>query len=173
MNVQHFTRIGFVYLEEAVLAVFFQAKENAEKAIRQADISKRMGIHPYADKASWTIYGILRKLKTEEHISDIVMHAIERSVGSFRIMKVKIFLFLTLCLCVSGCSDEGMMLSEQVFFGVVRWLRCRLNLQSRVCLKELQLLFWGDRDDYMEQLLGLPDHADEKVAVRDPSGGNS
>ena len=29
-------------------------------------------------------------------------------------MKVRILLFLVICFCISGCSDEGIMLSEQV-----------------------------------------------------------
>ena len=81
--------------------------------------------------------------------------------------KVKIFLFLALCFCVSGCSDEGMILSEQVFFGGGEVAEVPAESAITGVPEDLQLLLWGDRDDYMEQLLGLPDHADEKVAVRD------
>ncbi len=59
------------------------------------------------------------------------------------------------------------MLSEQVFFAGGEVTEVPAESTITGVPKELQLLFWGDRDDYMEQLLGLPDHADERVAVRD------
>lgn len=79
-------------------------------------------------------------------------------------MKVKLFLFLVLCLCVSGC-DEGMLVSEQVFFGGGE---VEVPAKSTVgpLPEDLQVLLFGDRDDYLQQLLALPDAVDGKVAVR-------
>ena len=78
-------------------------------------------------------------------------------------MKVRFFLFLVLCLGVSGCAEEHM---EMVVLR--RWRGRRgggLGLRSRVCLRNYSLLFWGDRDALVEELLGLPEHADEPVPV--------
>ena len=59
------------------------------------------------------------------------------------------------------------MLSEQMFFGDSEVAEVPAESAITGVPEELQLLLWGDRDDYMEQFLGLPEDTDEKVAVRD------
>ncbi len=55
MNVQHLTRIGLVYLEEAILWGLSEGKENGEGAIRQAEISKRTGLHELTGGSNWIV----------------------------------------------------------------------------------------------------------------------
>ena len=77
-------------------------------------------------------------------------------------MKVRFFLFLVLCLGVSGCAEEHM---EMVFFGGGEAGKAGVGSTITGVPEELQLLFWGDRDALVEELLGLPEHADEPVPV--------
>ena len=81
-------------------------------------------------------------------------------------MRKLVYMLFVICLCVSGCSDEAMLVSEQVFFGGDTEVAPGESTIGELP-EDLQVLLFGDRDDYMEQLLGLPDHADEKVAVWD------
>ncbi|MXZ00241.1 hypothetical protein F4Y93_06175 [Candidatus Poribacteria bacterium] len=66
----------------------------------------------------------------------------------------KLFYILLICLCVSGCSDEGMLISEQVFFGGGGTIAVPETTIGGVP-PELQVLLWGDRDTLMQQLLDL------------------
>jgi len=59
-----------------------------------------------------------------------------------------------------------MLISEQVFFGGDAEVE-QAGSTIGPLPEELQVLLFGDPDYYVEQLLGLPAHADEEVTVRD------
>ncbi len=82
-------------------------------------------------------------------------------------MKVRFFLFLVLCLGVSGCAEEHM---EMVFFGGGEAGEAGVGSTITGVPEELQVLLWGDRDVFMQYLLALPEHADGLVPVWDNWG---
>ena len=82
-------------------------------------------------------------------------------------MKVRFFLFLVLCLGVSGCAEEHM---EMVFFGGGEAGEAGVGSTITGVPEELQVLLWGDRDVFMQYLLALPEHAEGLVPVWDNWG---
>ena len=69
-------------------------------------------------------------------------------------MKVRFFLFLVLCLGVSGCAEEHM---EMVFFGGGEAGEAGVGSTITGVPEALQFLFWGDRDALVQELLDWPE----------------
>lgn len=78
---------------------------------------------------------------------------------------VRLFLFLSIWLCVCGCSDERLSHPiEMVFFDGVGEVDVPATTIGGVP-PEVQVLLWGDRDALMQQLLDLGD-GDDLVATK-------
>lgn len=61
-------RIGLFYIEEAILEVLFEAKQNGNPLVRLVDIQKKLGMHQKWEQDNWLPRSVLYKLCCEKRV---------------------------------------------------------------------------------------------------------
>lgn len=71
-SAKQLTRIGLLYLEEAILDVLFEARETASNpSLRAVDIRRKIGVYREWSKDGWFVGSILRKLASEARVEQM------------------------------------------------------------------------------------------------------